>query len=304
MTTNQKIKKRIEEILSEYRSGGVNIIIYPFGDVGMQVKAVLNQCYGINELYIIDNNLCQYNEKIKHLEYLSEIKESNLALLIATEDDDLCATLRKSAERYISENNIYTLGGVNIEKSIEYSLPKVGKYSTGDLCSSYMVESIGAFCSFAYGCTAVMNHPIKYISTNHMFWCGGDNDYIHRLSYDDYKCAGWHMDGVHPRGELYKSKKSVIGNDVWLGQNVIITNGANIGNGVIAGAGAVITKDVPDYAVVAGVPAKIIRYRYTLDQIDDINKIAWWDWSDDKIRQNYDDFYLPIEDFIDKHKRN
>lgn len=82
---------------------------------------------------------------------------------------------------------------------------------------------------------------------------------------------------------------------------MLITNSANIGNGVIAGAGAVITKDVPDYAVVVGVPARIIRFRYTLEEIDALNKIAWWGWSDEEIRERFDDFYLPIEDFIKKY---
>ena len=82
---------------------------------------------------------------------------------------------------------------------------------------------------------------------------------------------------------------------------MIITNSSNIGNGVIAGAGAVITKDVPDYAVVVGVPARIIRYRYTREQIEALNKIAWWNWSDGKIRECYDDFYLSIGEFIDKY---
>lgn len=81
-------------------------------------------------------------------------------------------------------------------------------------------------------------------------------------------------------------------------KNVTITNYSNSGNGVIAAAGAVITKDVPDYAIVAGVPARIIRYRYTPEQIKALNKIAWWDWSDDEIRERFDDFYLPIEEFI------
>lgn len=89
---------------------------------------------------------------------------------------------------------------------------------------------------------------------------------------------------------------------MWLGRNVIVTNSANIGNGVIAAAGAVITKDVPDYAVVAGVPARIIRYRYSTEQIKALNKIAWWDWSDDEIRERYNDLYLPIEKFIEKYK--
>ena len=96
-------------------------------------------------------------------------------------------------------------------------------------------------------------------------------------------------------------KRSVIGNDVWLGRNVLVTNAANIGNGVIAAAGAVITKDVPDYAVVAGVPARIIKYRYTDEQIEALNKIAWWDWTDEEIRERFDDFYLPIEKFIEKY---
>ena len=93
-----------------------------------------------------------------------------------------------------------------------------------------------------------------------------------------------------------------IGNDVWLGRNVIITNGANIGNGVIAGAGAIITKDVPDYAVVLGVPARIVRYRYTKEQIEKLNKIAWWNWSDEVIRKRYNDFFIKIDEFIEKYE--
>lgn len=106
------------------------------------------------------------------------------------------------------------------------------------------------------------------------------------------------------RGENYKLKKITIGNDVWLGQNVLITNGSNIGNGVIAGAGAIITKDVPDYAVVMGVPARIVRYRYKQEEIDALNRIAWWDWSDERIIENYDDFYLDIREFIRKYDVN
>lgn len=106
---------------------------------------------------------------------------------------------------------------------------------------------------------------------------------------------------VHPKGTIKDEKRITIGNDVWLGRNVIIINYSNIGNGVIAGAGAVITQDVPDYAVVVGVPAKIIRYRYNPEQIAALNQIKWWDWSDDEIRERFDDFYLPIDDFIYKY---
>lgn len=63
-----------------------------------------------------------------------------------------------------------------------------------------------------------------------------------------------------------------------------------------------ITKDVPDYAVVAGVPARIIRYRFSPEQIAELNRIAWWDWPDEKIREHYDDFYEDIHIFVRKHK--
>lgn len=61
-----------------------------------------------------------------------------------------------------------------------------------------------------------------------------------------------------------------------------------------------ITRNVPDYAVVAGAPARTVRYRYSEEQIKDLNKIAWWDWTDEKIREYYDDFYLDVEEFIHK----
>ncbi len=82
---------------------------------------------------------------------------------------------------------------------------------------------------------------------------------------------------------------------------VLITNGSDIGNGVIAGAGSIITKPVPDYAVVVGVPARIIRYRYNQEQIKALNEIQWWNWSDEKIRACYSDFFDDINTFIEKH---
>lgn len=86
-----------------------------------------------------------------------------------------------------------------------------------------------------------------------------------------------------------------------VGENVIITNYSNIGNGVIAGAGSIITKDVPDYAIVVGTPARIIGYRFSKNQIAALNEIKWWDWSDEEIRARYEDFYLPVEKFIEKY---
>ncbi|MDR6762544.1 virginiamycin A acetyltransferase [Flavobacterium sp. 2755] len=103
--------------------------------------------------------------------------------------------------------------------------------------------------------------------------------------------------------EKITAKKAgiIIGNDVWIGMNATILPGVKIGNGVTIMSGAVVSNDIPDYAIAAGVPAKIIKYKHNPEIIDALNKISWWDWSDEKVKQTVNDFYLSIEEFIKKH---
>ena len=89
--------------------------------------------------------------------------------------------------------------------------------------------------------------------------------------------------------DLYSFKSNgqvVIGNDVWIGANAVILPGVTLGNGSVIAAGAIVTRSVPDYAVVAGVPAKVIRYRFSHEQIEILNRVKWWDWDDEFIRDN------------------
>jgi acetyltransferase-like isoleucine patch superfamily enzyme len=93
----------------------------------------------------------------------------------------------------------------------------------------------------------------------------------------------------------------IIGNDVWIGMNATILPGIKIGNGVTVMAGTVVSNDVPDYAIVGGVPAQVVKFKHNQEIIDALNTISWWNWSEEKIKLNINDFYLPIENFIQKH---
>jgi acetyltransferase-like isoleucine patch superfamily enzyme len=92
-----------------------------------------------------------------------------------------------------------------------------------------------------------------------------------------------------------------IGNDVWIGNNAIIKYGVNIGDGAIIGAGAVVTKDVEPFSIVGGVPARIIKYRFTKEQIEFLLQFRWWDKDLEWLKSNKD-FFQNIEAFIGRFK--
>ena len=88
-------------------------------------------------------------------------------------------------------------------------------------------------------------------------------------------------------GAQYTKGDITIGNDVWLALGCFIMSGVTIGDGAVIGAKAVVTKDVPPYAIVGGNPAKVIRYRFCEEEIEELLKIKWWNWSDNKLEENW-----------------
>lgn len=126
---------------------------------------------------------------------------------------------------------------------------------------------IGKFCQFAHGArfvTASANHAMDGFST--------------------YPFQIFHPDGLAAaKGFAPDTRDTVVGNDVWIGMDAIVLPGARIGNGVIIGAGSVVSGSVPDYAIMAGNPARLVRMRFDTDTIAALNRIAWWDWPIAKI---------------------
>lgn len=95
-----------------------------------------------------------------------------------------------------------------------------------------------------------------------------------------------------------------IGNDVWIGARAMIMSGVTIGDGAIVGAGAVVARDVPPYAIVVGNPGRVVRYRFTEDQITRLLALRWWTWDDARIAAYEDHFYGDVAAFLDRAERD
>jgi len=123
------------------------------------------------------------------------------------------------------------------------------------------LRSIGRYCSIAQGLSAGHgNHPIDWVSTHPFQW--GD-------SFNRRKDVEYRQPELGDAG-------ATIGNDVWIGAQVLILPGVTIGDGAVVAGGAVVTKDVPPYAIVAGVPAEIKKYRFSEDVIAELMVLKWW----------------------------
>jgi virginiamycin A acetyltransferase len=163
-------------------------------------------------------------------------------------------------------SNSKVVGGVAMKGDIS-----IGNYSSLngpnlDITAKVNKVNIGNFCSVARNVSIQeYDHNFYNLSTYHISQNVFGKDVLN---------------DINSKGDV------IIKNDVWIGTQCVILSGVTIGNGVVVAANSVVTKDIPDFAVVAGSPAKVLKYRFSPEIIEKLNELKWWDWDNEKLKAN------------------
>ena len=171
---------------------------------------------------------------------------------------------------------------VRVHQNTVLSKVDVGSYTYIGGRSFVARCRLGNFCSIGPEvCIGLGRHSLGGISTYPGFYSATSSG-VKRFHHDQ---------------TVVEQSDTVIGHDVWIGARVTIPGGVTIGTGAVIGAGSVVTKDVAPYTVVAGVPAKKIRKRFTDEEIDDLNRLEWWN-KDEEFFHKYGELFMQPDDFF------
>lgn len=167
---------------------------------------------------------------------------------------------------------------VHILSGAKLSNVKIGKYSRIGVNCQVTNATIGNFTAIGKDTViTVGQHPTNYLTSHSIFYKKGN--------------WGWHDDWIAPI-DFKSDKRVTVGNDVWIGRQCIILDGVTIGDGATIATGAVVTKDVPPFSIVGGVPAKVIKYKFSQEVIDRLEEVQWWNLPDEEITKRIDLFHI------------
>jgi phosphonate metabolism protein (transferase hexapeptide repeat family) len=179
---------------------------------------------------------------------------------------------------------------VEIGKGSRVAHSTFGDYSYCDRYADIANAQIGKFANIAaFSRIGATDHPLHTASCHHFLYRSSD-----------------YWDDTTPDETFFahrQSRVANIGHDTWIGAGAMVKPEVTLGHGAVVASGAVVTKDVDPYTIVAGTPAKVLRLRQPRDIADRLIELAWWDWSHDRLRATLDDHRaLPVEAFLEKYE--
>lgn len=263
--------ERVAEIISS-RAKGRQIVVYGCGDAGSMMCRLLSNEMVFNVSFFVDKNHFSYNNVFAGLPVFDNtiLNASKHFVIIAPLNPLAKTSIMNDLQKqcgFESQDWFHWDDDVDFDVVLKNGIC-IGKH-TG-MVDVFLQPSAPLF----------LNYVGKFTSINSSL----------EISFDHYVGISTHR--FLNNGEMAEIHKINIGNDVWIGANVFINASKveSIGDGAIIGTGAVVVDDVPPYAIMVGVPAKIKKYRFTPDRIGILQRIQWWNWSKEKIEEHKECF--------------